>query len=97
MRVALVEATSEARDERARGWKLFLFLPRMLLSRPPRGGLVSQEKLRKRLEMFASGRWEGLLRECEEGASTLRRRRRWRSDDAQNRRVSKALGLGADG
>ena len=46
MRVALVEATSEAHVQRARGWKLFLLLPRMLLSRPPRGGLVSQEKLR---------------------------------------------------
>ena len=47
MRVALVEATSETHVQRARGWKLFLLLPRMLLSRPPRGGLVSQEKLRK--------------------------------------------------
>ena len=28
MRVALVEATSEAHIQRARGWKLFLFLPR---------------------------------------------------------------------
>ena len=50
MRVALVEATSETHVQRARGWKLFLLLPRMLLSRPPRGGLVSQEKLRKRFE-----------------------------------------------
>ena len=96
MRVALVEATSEAHVLRARGWKLFLLLPRMLLSRPPRGGLASQEKLRKHFEMFAGGRWEELLRDSEaqeEAASTLRRRRRRRSDDAEDRRVSKALGL----
>ena len=58
MRVALVEATFESHVQRARGWKLFLLLPRMSLSRPPRGGLVSQEKLRKRFELLrvAGGR-----------------------------------------
>ena len=94
MRVALVEATSEAHIQRARGWKLSLLLPRMLLSRPPCGGLVSQEKLHKRFEMFAGGRWEELLRDSEAQeatAATLRRRRR--SDNVEDRRVSKALGL----
>ena len=59
-------------------------------------GLVSQEKLRKRFEMFAGGMWEELLTDSEaqeEAASTLRCRRRRRSDDAEDRRVSKALGL----
>ena len=43
----------------SRGWKLFFLLPRMLLSRPPRVGFVSRERL-----------WTDLLihaRECAEG------------------------------
>ena len=63
---------------------------------PPRGGLVSQEKLRKLFEMFAGGRWEELLIDSEgqeATAATLRRRRRRRSDNVEDRRVSKALGL----
>ena len=49
----------ESRQER--GWKLFLLLPRMLLHRPPRGGLISRAKL-ARFEMFlAPGTEETLV------------------------------------
>ena len=56
-----------------RGWKLFLALPRMLLHRPPRGGLISKEKLTQRFDKFVSGQWTELLRascECAEEASS---------------------------
>ena len=33
-----------------RGWKLFLLLPRMMLHRPPRGGLIPRSKLIHRFE-----------------------------------------------
>ena len=41
----------------ARGWKLFMFLPRMLLFRPRRGGLVPRKHLEERVRFFqkASG------------------------------------------
>ena len=44
------EANSEARV--VRGWKLFLLLPRMLLFRPPRGGVVPRKKLESRIKQF---------------------------------------------
>ena len=49
MRIALKEISAGATlsDEvrQTRGWKLFLLLPRMLLFRPPRGGLISRQRL----------------------------------------------------
>ena len=42
-----VEAQSEVQTERR--WKLFLLLPRMLLFRPDRGGVVPREKLEVRI------------------------------------------------
>ena len=44
------EANSEARV--VRGWKLFLLLPRMLLFRPLRGGVVPRKKLESRIRQF---------------------------------------------
>ena len=45
----------------ARGWKLFFLLPRLLLFRPPRGGLIPRGRLQERLARFAAGDWEALL------------------------------------
>ena len=78
-----------------RGWKLFLALPRMLLHRPPRGGLISKEKLMQRFDKFVSGQWTELLRascECAEEAATAsrRRRRRGTNQDLESR-ASRAL------
>ena len=40
-----------------RGWKLFVLLPRMLLFRPPRDGLVPMQSLVERVNTFVSGEW----------------------------------------
>ena len=37
---------------RERGWKFFLLLPRLLLFRPARGGLISKKKLEERFADF---------------------------------------------
>ncbi len=44
-----------------RAWKLFLLLPRMFLSRPPRGGLVSKTRLLERVSLFHNGQWSDLV------------------------------------
>ena len=64
MRVALREweVGTEVGDEggRRRAWKLFL-LPRMLLHKLVRGGLVPKSKMSERFTSFSQGRWEDLL------------------------------------
>ena len=45
-----------------RGWKLFMLLPRMLLHRPPRGGMISRAQLISRFEMFVKGEWTALIK-----------------------------------
>ena len=70
----------EWREER--GWKLFFLLPRMLLSRPPRGGNISKDKLSGRFAEFARGHWLGLIRagmDHAEASATASRRRPPRS------------------
>ena len=53
---AVTQARAEGDVEReTRAWKLFLLAPRMLLSRPPRGGKVSRAKLVERCAAFARG------------------------------------------
>ena len=76
MRLVLdeIELGTAAGDDhrRCQGWKLFvLLLPRMLLFRPARGGLVPKSRLLARFSAFSNGDWEQLLiasRECTEGA-----------------------------
>ena len=79
------------RQERA--WKLFMLLPRLLLHRPSRGGLVKKSKLR---ELFcaiclrlvgqsAGGECQG----AEEG-SDLARRKRGREQDELVKRAARA-------
>ena len=68
-------AGDELREER--GWKLFFLLPRMLLSRPPRGGHISKDKLSGRFAEFGRGHWLGLIRvgmDCAEDSATGSRR-----------------------
>ena len=65
MRVALHEweagevVQSETRKSRA--WKLFIWLFRTLLFKPPRGGLVAKSKMVERFKFISDGRWEDLL------------------------------------
>ena len=74
LRVALTEADlgyaagDDARVSRA--WKLFLLLPRMLLHKPVRGGLVPKKKLKER---FTQGRWEDLIFASQQGDSVEKR------------------------
>ena len=50
----------------ARGWKLLVMLPRMLLHRRPGGSVVSKAKLVERFEMFARDQWDQLIRASED-------------------------------
>ena len=94
MRIALKEiiAGETLSDEvrQTRGWKLFLLLPRMLLFRPPRGGLISRQRLFDRFTLFNQGAWIQLLiegRECCEAAvnAGVRRRRRTMNDSIERK------------
>ena len=80
MRFALEEVESgvDAQNEQriCQGWKLFLFLPRMLLHKPARGGLVPKRKLMERFAAFTRGEWTELLitsRDCAEAAAQGRK------------------------
>ena len=61
LRIALRQIQSIDMVERKRGWKLFLLAHRMLLHRPPRGCLISKEKLASRFSKFARGEWMDLV------------------------------------
>ena len=64
-------------------WKMFLLLPRVLLLRPPRGGLVPKSRLLERFSLFRDG---SLGRSADQAAvASRRRRRRDRGDDPQRR------------
>ena len=78
LQAALEEVTAAERCRQERGWKLFLLLPRLLLHRFPRGGLISREKLVGRFQLFAQGRWTELMAAsavCDETKETPWRRR----------------------
>ena len=77
MRVVLEEACAESHARQGRGWKLFMMLPS--LHRPPRGGLVSRDKLVRRFDMFSRGETDL------QAAVGCRRRRRRPGDDLERR------------
>ena len=54
------EAVDLPRLERV--WKLLLFLPRMLLTKPRRGGFVPKKELATRLALFSAGEWHTPMR-----------------------------------
>ena len=95
---AIRKGHSAGNEEVACGvWKLFMLLPRMLLSRPPRGGLIPRQRLEERLGTFNAGEWVQLLESSMEAAmlgpqANSRKRRRGRNNDAENR-VARALQL----
>ena len=61
IRTALEEILEGHRSDNnarmARGWKLFKLLPRMLLFRPRRGGLVPRKHLEERVRLFQEGQF----------------------------------------
>ena len=79
MRIAMEEATHAQAGRHERGWKLFMFLPRMLLHRPSRGGNIQKNKLVSRFDDFSAGRWDVLIRAseiCDREAVVARTRKR---------------------
>ena len=85
---------------RIRGWKLFFMLPRMLLQKPGKGGLVPKSKLRERFVQFADDRWMDLIvssREAAVAASNAKARRTRRCTDSLERRAERARAMAALG
>ena len=95
LRVALTEADlgyaagDDARVSRA--------LPRMLLHKPVRGGLVPKGKLKERFNLFTQGRWEDLIfasQQCDADALKVSsRRRRTQQGDSVEKRADRASDL----
>ena len=102
VRLALEEVVSgcDSGDvvKQERGWKLFFLLPRMLLSRPCRGGLVPRRKLETRFQKFFAGDWAGLVADSEDltsQASTARvRKSRRHHPDGKAARAEKLAMMG---
>ena len=97
LRIALREICEGAaqHDETRQtcGWKLLVLLPRMVLFRPPRGGLIPRQRLFDRFVLFNQGSWIQLLiegRECCEASMNAVRRRRRTTTDSIERRAERA-------
>ena len=60
------------------GWKWFFLLPRLLLFRPLRGGLVSKWKLQERMALFNAGDWAQLLLESNSIAEARTQAAAWK-------------------
>ena len=76
--------------QQERGWKLFLLLPRMLLHRPPRGGLTSKSKLSERFDKCARGKWIQRIRvssQCDEQAAVGHGRKGRQGNDLERRPI----------
>ena len=83
--------------QQERGWNLFFLLPRMMLHRSPRGGLIGREKLISRFDKFAAGQWHDFIVEsikCAEEAATAHRRRARRDHlNQDDKRAARAFNL----
>ena len=97
LKFAMEEATTGVPDResvrQARGWKLLLLIPRLLLHRPPGGARIPKRKLVERFEKFSRGEWHDLIREsttCDEKAAVSRRRSRRRQVDELEMRATRA-------
>ena len=79
-----------------RGWKLFMLLPRLLLHRPARGGMVPRKKLEERVSCFQEGMWLRLLEESQSSEAQAHQassRRRRNQVDSLEKRANSALSL----
>ena len=99
LHIALAEETVGKRVQdlarQERGWKLFLLLPRLLLHRRPRCGVISRDKLQHRFAKFARGEWLELLqesKECDERAVMARHRLRHKRQQDWERRAGSPVG-----
>ena len=78
-----------------RAWKLLLLLPRMLLHKPARGGLIPKEKLKERFNFFPreGSSWRKYT-QCDATASKVPSRRRRRHEgDSLEKRADRVLDL----
>ena len=96
--LAMQKALSQTRSEvsRVRAWKLFLLLPRILLFRSGRGGLIPKNMPLERFASFAEGQWIALLRQGQEAAEAHKAgvlRRRHRQVDSVEKRAERAQAL----
>ena len=73
------------------------FSPRMLLSRPPRGGRVPRKQLEERFQKFSAGQWADLIEASTSlstrGSEAAVRRRRGDQADNVSKRADRALEL----
>ena len=80
--------------QQERRWKLFMFVPKMLLHKPSGGGLISKEKLVGRFQMFATRKWIPLVSTCDEQAARAGHRKCHRDgDDVERRIVESSRGI----
>ena len=82
----LVGFTQRSDVRMARGWKLFMLLPR---NKPPRGGGVPRKKLEERVQLFQNVQWSQLLERSlsndEQAHHVFSRRRRHQTDSVEKR------------
>ena len=100
LREATVGRTSGDMLRLTRAWKLFLLLPRMWLSRPPRGGLVPKGRLLERVSLIHNGHWSELVERSvldSESAHFVACRKRRRSKSGIEQRAARALRCVLDG
>ncbi|CAE7290268.1 unnamed protein product [Symbiodinium sp. CCMP2456] len=64
----ILQAQAASR-EAERAWKLWLFLPRMLLHRPAGAPRLPKSELRERFDRFVRGDWAGILQESSSSAT----------------------------
>ena len=96
MRIALQEVMTGREVRVSRGWKLFTLLPRLLLHRAPRGGLVPKKQLEERFRLFQQGEWMELLARSssiDAQAHQLSSRRRRQQQGDEERRSDRARSL----
>ena len=61
LKIALEECLSPEILRQERGWKLLMLVPKMLLHRPPGGGLIPKSRLVQRFEVFSRGEFSSLF------------------------------------
>ena len=85
------------RNRELYGPETSLLLPKMMLHRSPRGGLIAREKLIERFDKFAAGQWHDLIassnRFAKEAATVWRRRARRVQCNQEKKRVSRDFNL----
>ena len=67
-----LEAGSHGKAMCIRTWKLFILMPRMLISHTKHGGQAGERAVHKKIGMFDRGEWGALLSEYRRTHSTIK-------------------------